>query len=605
MSSLFIYLITNYINPMNTFKWLKALTIVFVSFSTVALAQPVQEKYPVDSASVVHPGVPQGELIQLTFKNSKIYPGTTRTVTIYIPAQYDGKKPACLYVNQDAVQFKAPTVFDNLINSKEMPVTIGVFVTPGQVMADDPATAINRNNRSFEYDGLGGNYARFLLEEVLPFVEQQKTKDGRSIILSKNANDRAIGGQSSGAIAGFNVAWERSDSFSRVFSAISTFVGLRGGERFATLIRKYEPKPIRIFLQDGTNDLNNYAGDWWITAQMMERAFQFAGYEVEHAWGEGAHNSTHATAIFPQAMRFLWKGYPAPVKTGISKNVYTNKIIIPNEGWELVGEGYGFTEGLAANAKGEVFFQDIPNSKTYKVDLNGKLNNLTIDAKKASGTAFGPDGKRYTIANATNEVLSYDENNKVTVVAGGIINGNDLTVAYNGNIYVTAPDGVEKPSKIYLIKPDGKKQVVDEGIKFANGLALSVDQTMLYVCESATHWVYVFKINADGTLSNKQRLGWLHVPDSADNAWSDGAKFDINGRMYVTTRMGIQVLDEQSRVISIIPTPGKGSPSNICFGGADFDVMYVSVNDKVYRRKVGVKGVKPFEKPFKPEIQRI
>ncbi len=237
--------------------------------------------------------------------------------------------------------------------------------------------------------------------------------------------------------------------------------------------------------------------------------------------------------------------------------------------------------------------------------LSNTVGALNIDAKKASGTAFGPDGKRYTMANATHQILSYDDNNKPTVVANGIINGNDLTVAYNGSIYVTAPDGAEKPSKIWLIKPNGKKLVIDEGIKFANGLALSVDQSMLYVCESATHWVYVFKINADGTLSNKQRLGWLHVPDNADNAWPDGVKFDVNSRMYVATRMGIQVLDEQSRVISIIPTPGKGNPSNVCFGGANFDIMYVTVNDKVYRRKVGVKGVKPFEKPFKPEIQRI
>lgn len=590
---------------MNILKLIKASAFVLYFAVQIAFAQAPVEKYPVDSASVVHAGVPQGELMQLPFTESKIFPGTTRTVTIYIPVQYDGKKPACLYVNQDAVQFKAPTVFDNLINSKEMPVTIGVFVTPGQVLADDPQTAANRNNRSFEYDGLGDNYARFLLTEILPFVEKQKTKDGRVIILSKNANDRAIGGQSSGAIAGFNVAWERPESFSRVFSAISTFVGLRGGERFATLIRKYEPKPIRIFLQDGTNDLNNYAGDWWITAQMMERAFQFAGYEVEHAWGEGGHNSTHATAVFPQAMRFLWKGYPAPVKAGTSKNAYTSKIIIPNEGWKLVGDGYGFSEGTATNAAGEVFFQDIPNSKTYKIDLNGKLTQLNIDAKKASGTAFGPDGKRYTVANATNQVISYDADNKPTIVATDILNGNDLTISNNGNIYVTAPNGVDKPSKIYLIRPNGQKTVVDEGLKFANGLALSVDQTQLYVCESATHWIYVFKIKADGTLSNKQRLGWLHVPDSEDNAWSDGAKFDINGRMYVTTRMGIQVLDEQSRVISIIPTPGEGSPSNLCFGGPNFDIMYVTINNKVYSRKVGVKGVKPFEKPFKPEIQRI
>jgi hypothetical protein len=114
----------------------------------------------------------------------------------------------------------------------------------------------------------------------LPDVETKKTSDGRVICLSTNANDRAIGGSSSGAICAFTAAWERPDAFSRVFSAIGTYVGLRGGDRYPTLIRKTEPKPIRIFLQDGTNDLNIYGGDWWMANQTMERAFIFAGYEV-------------------------------------------------------------------------------------------------------------------------------------------------------------------------------------------------------------------------------------------------------------------------------------------------------------------------------------
>jgi gluconolactonase len=589
------------INFMNKIKAL----LLFACFiaQSIVFAQSPAEKYPVDPASVENADVPKGEMIQLKFENSKIFPGTTRNYWIYVPAQYDGKKPACLYVNQDGIQFKAPTVFDNLIAKKEMPVTIAVFVQPGSVIASDKNAAINRNNRSYEYDGLGDSYVKFLLQELLPEVEKQTTKDGKPILLSKSANDRAIGGSSSGAVCAFTAAWERPDQFSRIFSSIGTYVGFRGAERYPTLIRKYEPKPLRIFLQDGTNDLNNYAGDWWISAQMMERALQFAGYEVDHAWGEGGHNGIQATAIFPQAMRFLWKDYPKPVAAGTSKNAFTNTVILPNEGWELVGEGYGFSEGTAVNAAGEVFYQDIPNSKTYKVGLDGKLTMLKLDSKKASGTAFGPDGKRYTVAGATNQILSYDASNKETVVASDIV-GNDLTVANNGNIYVTSPNGTEKPSKLYLIKPSGEKVVVDEGIKYANGLALSPDQTQLYVTESSSHWVYVFQVKADGTLAAKQRYGWLHVPDGADNAWSDGVKCDANNRIYVTSRLGIQILDEIGRVISIMPTP-NGSPSNLCFGGPNFDMLYVSVKEKVYRRKVGVKGANSFDKPFKAVTPKI
>ncbi|MBP8156644.1 MAG: gluconolactonase, partial [Leadbetterella sp.] len=94
--------------------------------------QNTPETYPTDPASVEKTSVPKGEIIKFSFENSKIFPGTTREVSIYIPAQYDGQKPACVYVNQDGIQWKAPTVFDNLIHQNEMPITIGVFITPGQ-----------------------------------------------------------------------------------------------------------------------------------------------------------------------------------------------------------------------------------------------------------------------------------------------------------------------------------------------------------------------------------------------------------------------------------------------------------------------------------------
>jgi enterochelin esterase-like enzyme len=216
-----------------------------------------------------------------------------------VPRQYDGTKPACLYVNQDGVQWNAPIVFDNLIAKGDMPMTIGIFVTPGVVKALDGNAALDRYNRSLEYDGLGPDYARFLLEELLPWVESQKTADGRTIKLSKSGNDRAIGGSSSGAVCAFTAAWERPDAFSRVFSAIGTYVSLRGADRSPGLIRKYEPKPLRIFLQDGSNDLNIYGGDWWMANQSMQRALEFAGYENQHGWGDGGHSGKQGTALFP------------------------------------------------------------------------------------------------------------------------------------------------------------------------------------------------------------------------------------------------------------------------------------------------------------------
>src|SRR5438876_7072225 len=215
-----------------------------------------------------------------------------------------------------------------------MPVTIGVFVMHGRVKAADGTAALDRFNRSFEYDGLGDNYARFLLEELLPEVETKTTSDGRAIKLSHDGNDRAIGRGSSGAIAAFTAAWERPDAFTRVFSSIGTYVDLRGGMRYPGLIRKYEPKPIRIFMQDGSNDLNIYGGDWWMANQTMERALAFAGYEVQHAWGDLGHDGRQGAALFPDAMRWLWKDWPQPVKGGQTRNNTLAALLVPGESWQ-------------------------------------------------------------------------------------------------------------------------------------------------------------------------------------------------------------------------------------------------------------------------------
>ncbi len=202
--------------------------------------------------------VPKGTVTKYTFEKSAIFPGTTREYSVYVPAQYDGSKPACVHVNQDGVQFNLPAVMDQLIASHDMPITVGVFVTPGKVKALS-TNALDRFNRSFEYDGVGEAYARFLLDELLPHIVREL-----KLNLSTNGADRSIGGSSSGAICAFTAAWERPDAFSRVLSAVGTYVGLRGGNDYPTLIRKTEPKALRVFLQDGSADLNIYCGDWWI-----------------------------------------------------------------------------------------------------------------------------------------------------------------------------------------------------------------------------------------------------------------------------------------------------------------------------------------------------
>jgi sugar lactone lactonase YvrE/enterochelin esterase-like enzyme len=548
--------------------------------------------------------VPKGEVLKFTFENSKIFPGTVREYSVYVPKQYDPAKPACVHVNQDGIQNKAPEVFDELIEQKKIPVMIGVFVRPGEVRATS-GNALTRFNRSYEYDGLGENYAKFILDELLPEVEKKTTSDGRPIRLSHDGNDRSIGGSSSGAIAAFTVAWERPDAFRRVFSSIGTYVGLRGGNVYPTLIRKVEPKPLRVFLQDGSNDNNIYGGDWWMANQEMERSLTFAGYEVKHAWGEGGHDGRQAGQVFPEAFAWLWEGWPAGPKAGAGSR-QLQEIVVPGEGWQLVGEGYKFTEGPAANAKGEVFYNDIPENKTWKVGLDGAVSPYISDSKRANGQSFGPDGRLYSVASGSQQVLAYDADLKPEVIAEGFA-GNDIIVRHDGSLYVTNPnakgDGTDS-SRVFYIGPKGDKKIVDTGLRFANGVTVSPDQSLLYVADMRSHWVYSYVIQPDGTLANKQKYYHLHAPDTADDAGADGMRADRDGRLYVATRMGVQVCDQAGRVNVIMPTP-NGKSSNLCFGGENFDTLFVTAGDKVFKRKMKAKGVNTFQEPIKPAPPRL
>lgn len=292
------------------------------------------------------------------------------------------------------------------------------------------------------------------------------------------------------------------------------------------------------------------------------------------------------------------------MQAGVSKNAPLNEILKPGEGWQLVSEGYKFTEGAAVNSRGEVFFNDIPASKTCKVALDGKVTEFIANSKKGNGQHFGSDGRLYAVSTSESKILAYDVDGKASVFAEEIA-GNDLVVAHSGNIYVTHPpsNSVES-SRVWLIRPDGTKQVVDTGLRFANGVTLSPDQSLLYVADSRSHWVYSYQIQMDGTLQNKQRYYWLHVPDNAEDSGADGMRVDRDGRLYVATRMGIQVCDQAGRVNVILPTP-NGRSSNLCFGGENFDTLFVTAGDKVFKRKLNIKGAQGWDLPNKPAAPRL
>ena len=264
------------------------------------------EEYKLGPDSMRQEGVPKGTVTKDVW-HSKIFAGTVRDYWVYVPAQYDGKKPACVMVFQDGQayvkedgDFRVPVVFDNLIQKGEMPLTIGVFINPGRLVdppAQDPKKA---SNRSFEYDTPSDQYARFLLEEILPEV-------GKKYKLTDDPECRAICGISSGGICAFTVAWQRPDAFRKVLSHVGSFTNIRGGYVYPSLIRSTPNKPIRVFHQDGCNDLDNQFGNWWLANQEMAAALKFKHYDYKFVGGTGKHSGKHGGAILPDSLRWLWR----------------------------------------------------------------------------------------------------------------------------------------------------------------------------------------------------------------------------------------------------------------------------------------------------------
>lgn len=262
------------------------------------------EVYETHPDSREKPGVPRGTLKQMPPWSSQIFSGTTRDWWIYVPAQYQPDKPAAVMVFQDGAGAKdfIPVVFDNLIAKGDMPVTAAVFIQPG-VFAE------GRSNRSFEYDTLSDQYVRFLLEEMLPEAE-------KTVKLRRDAASRAISGASSGGICAFTAAWERPGEFSKVLSWIGSFTNLQsgktlreGGHNYPALIRRTPKKPIRVFLQDGANDLDNIAGNWPLANLSMAKALAYARYDYRFEYGQGFHNNRHGRALLPDSLRWLWRDY--------------------------------------------------------------------------------------------------------------------------------------------------------------------------------------------------------------------------------------------------------------------------------------------------------
>jgi len=575
--------------------------------ATPLLAQQPAPAWQPHPDAIERQDVPHGTVEDLPAWESKIFENTTREWSIYVPAQYKKESPAALMIFQDGKgyrdpkgRWRVPVVFDNLIARGDMPVTIAVFINPGN-FKPEPGTqpapnAKPRSNRSFEYDSLGDRYSRFLLEEIIPEVEKRYT-------LSKDPDQRAICGSSSGGICAFTAAWEHPESFRKVLSTIGSFTNIRGGNVYPSLIRKTEQKPLRVYLADTSGDVDNQFGSWPLANKLMSAALKHMGYDTRFDWAEGfSHSSEHGGALFPDALKWLWRKekhqFTADTTGPLKGDMTLLRQLIPGENWQVVADNLGFADAPCPDAQGNFYFCDMKAPAVFKVSAaDGKRTQISNES--VSGLKLGPDGLLYACQGAKNRVISLDpQSGAVKEIAAGV-KPNDLAVSSDGFIYITET-GQQKITRIQI--KSGEVTTVDTGIAGPNGIVLSSDGGTLAVSEYKGENVWTFRVNADASLDAKMPTMTLRLPIDPKGEFKsaepppyqsaskgDGMAVDKSGRYYVTSALGIQIFDPTGRHCGVLAKPNEAKPLTSCtLAGANHEYLYVTNGDTIFRRKLKV-----------------
>ncbi len=573
--------------------------VLIALVSTAGRAQT--QSYSLGPDSQVQEGVPKGTVTKHVLPAGRFYPGTPHNYSVYVPAQYDASKPTAFMVFLDGSGYlgdgiRIPVVFDNLIAKHELPPMIGIFVDPGVLPALSDAQ--NRYERIYEYDSLSDRYSRFLLEELIPAVAKDYN-------LSKSPDDHGIAGTSTGAVGAFMAAWNRPDQFHRVMSFIGTYVAMKGADEMPALVRKTEPKPIRIFMQDGTADHivaaeqygTSFAGSWPINNWVMYQALEYSGYDARLEMGSEAHNMKQGGAIMPDALRWLWRGYPEAIvvheqpqmkQEGWDPRMKVYSTVWADKPWEQVGGDYGEVASPTGDDLGDLFFVDVKADRIYKADADGKVSVYKEKPGGVRALREGPGSVLYAYLAERRQIVAYGPGGDMRVVARGV-DVNDMAVTAKSEIYFV--DAVKKT--IGLVDASGKIRVVYAGGEIAapSGLALSGDQAMLVVSDTQSRFSWSFQIAADGGLQNGEPFYRLQAPEAGWMSGVRGVAEDSTGLVYFATPMGIQVCEANGRMAEVLNSPEIGGVSSFVFAGAKLDWMIVTEGSKVFRRPAKVTGV--------------
>lgn len=507
------------------------------------IAARSQEPYPLTPDSEVQ-SVPHGTVEKTTLPAGQFYPGTPHTVSIYLPPNA-GTEPLPYMVFLDGSGYlggrmRAATVFDNLIAKHQLPPMVGIFVDPGVLPAIRP-DAQNRYERVFEYDSLSNRYVNFLMQEVIPFVEKRHA-------LSKDPNAHAIGGTSTGAVGAFVAAWHRPDQFRRVLSLIGTYVAMKGADTLPELVRKTEPKPIRIWMQDGANDHITpnepygtfYAGTWPRANQYLFDALQFSGYDAKLTIGTGGHDTKQGSAELPEALKWLWRDYS------------------PEHG----------------------------------------IGTIEVHPPAAQSTAgFDKRGSIWATVDAVNGWENLGPVNSAKLDGIETMNLSGTAITQNKKIYF-ASAYLSSPNSISWETSDVVEGRINSPSNLPGGVALSPDQAMLVVTDREHRHQWSMQLDKDGKPTNPEPFYRLEVLD--DETGATGAAFDSIGQVYFATNIGVQIAEANGRIAMILNSPIPDQPiESLAFGGPDHDWLYVTVQGKLFRRKMKTHAV-PVDKPEKP-----
>jgi len=557
--------------------------------------------------AVARDDVPKGTVEQQEPWESTIFPGTIRDWSIYVPAQYQADEPAALMIFQDGERmrnvdgrWRITTVFDNLIARGDMPPTIGVFINPGHDKSKQRVRG-RHSNRSFEYDSLGDRYVRFLLEEIIPEVRKRYT-------ISDDPEMHAIGGSSSGAICAFTAAWERTDFFRKVYSSVGSFTNLRGGDIYPSLVRKSEPKPIRVYMADTSGDVDNPFGSWWWANQQMASALKYMGYDVRFDSAEGyGHNADFGSSKFPDAMKWLWRKEahaPALDTSGdLGGDLTLLDLLIPGESWQLVADDIGFADALCADRDGNLYFCDMRAPSVVRISA-ADGSRTEIVKESVSGLEFNPEGTLlYACQGSKSRVISIDpKTGEVKTVAEGV-KPNDLAVTKDGFILFTETG----KSQVTRIDPQtGEVTAADTGISKPNGIALSNDGGTLAVSDYGGTHTWTFRVNAGGVLDAKMptmpmrlaidpkgEFNFNQPPPYKMTSRGDGMAVDKRGRYYVTSELGVQIFDPTGRPCGVLPKVDKDQPLTTCIlAGRNHNTLYIAHGKRIYSRKLTVQKKK-------------